>query len=408
MIEFQSWTMMSGADPKGVLKDAFGVIEHTIKRDKANHVPWSVANYKLPLHLPSRVKSCVVSPAMNLPKKIDPFTEATEKLIIHNLIAGLNDKLGFGLDCDPNTNRAAADSTNECRDFVLIGGDHAKSVGAVLEAEGKRVQMVYLPNYRASAVHCGKMEEAMANITITHSTIIVIQTFDSGFFMVRTEEGSLIPACKRADGSLHIDGDLVMVNKDMQLDLFRQMMEELTEWKNNYIIFMAPLPKYLEAGCCPDEDHVGNRKQPDYKQKMEEAVFAARTNIKNFAFRAGLKKCHTVSTWGKVRKQQHIWVDQTTVSTDCYKIISVAIQEAAADLVKKRPAQLPNIQPEAKRPRAEAAARGRTAPLRGGSSSGRGGGQTAGREDHNRSMPGWIRRGRGGHPGGHGGRRGRY
>jgi hypothetical protein len=153
---------------------------------------------------------------------------------------------------------------------------------------------------------------------------------------------------------------------------------------------------------------VGNRKQPDYKQKMEEAVFVARANIKNFAFRAGLKKCHTVSTWGKIRKQQHIWVDQTAVSTDCYKLISLAIQEAAAELVKKRPAQLPNPQPEVKRPRTEATARGHPPPLRGSSSRGRGGGQPAGKEDHNRNMPGWIKRGSGGHSRGYGGRRGCY
>jgi hypothetical protein len=36
-------------------------------------------------------------------------------------------------------------------------------------------------------------------------------------------------------------------------------MDELRDWKTNYMMFLAPLPRYMEVGCCPDEDHVANR-----------------------------------------------------------------------------------------------------------------------------------------------------
>jgi hypothetical protein len=123
----------------------------------------------------------------------------------------------------------------------------------------------------------------------------------------------------------------------MQFDLFRQLMDELVAWKTNYMIFMAPLPKYLEAGCCSDGDHVANRREPDFRQKLEEAVFNSRTNIKNFAFRVGLRKCTTISTWGKIRKLSGLWRDEVCVSDEAYHIIGQAILEAAAELVKKRP-----------------------------------------------------------------------
>jgi hypothetical protein len=53
--------------------------------------------------------------------------------------------------------------------------------------------------------------------------------FDSGIFWAKMEEGDLIPLCRRADGSNHIDGELEAVNKEMQYNLFRQLMDELLD-----------------------------------------------------------------------------------------------------------------------------------------------------------------------------------
>jgi hypothetical protein len=126
---------------------------------------------------------------------------------------------------------------------------------------------------------------------------------------VKTEEGGLIPPCKRSDGSYHIDGELEVVNREMQFGLFKQLMDELLDHKRNKMIFMAPLSMYLEEGCCGDEDHVANRQHTDYKKAggPPPAVFAARQNIKNFAFRQGIYQCVTVSAWVKVRHLDEIW-----------------------------------------------------------------------------------------------------
>jgi hypothetical protein len=74
----------------------------------------------------------------------------------------------------------------------------------------------------------------------------------------------------------------------MQYDLFKHLMSEIHEYKKNPLIFLAPLPRYLEEGCYSGQVHALNRKQADYKKqrkKQEEAVFAARQNIKNVSFR---------------------------------------------------------------------------------------------------------------------------
>jgi hypothetical protein len=146
---------------------------------------------------------------------------------------------------------------------------------------------------------------------LDEDTILVLQVFDSGLFWVRTEDGSIIPPCRRAHGSYHIDGELEVVGRDQQYKFFRHLMSELVRHKEKQMIFLAPLPRYLEESCCGDPEHVANRPQQDYKKKQEEAIFVSRQNIKNFAFRQGLRRCITVSSWGKVRHMEQIWKGPT-------------------------------------------------------------------------------------------------
>jgi hypothetical protein len=154
--------------------------------------------------------------------------------------------------------------------------------------------------------------------------------------MAKTEEGGLIPPCTRADGTYHIDGVLELINRDMQYELFKQLLIELRDHKANKVLFMAPLPCYLEASCCGDKDHVANRAQEDFKKKMEEGIYAARQNLKNFAFRNGLRNCVTISTWGKVKHTPNMWETPTKLRTECYGTIAEAVEEAVANLGNKR------------------------------------------------------------------------
>jgi hypothetical protein len=61
-------------------------------------------------------------------------------------------------------------------------------------------------------------------------------------YTVLTKEGSLIPLCKRLEGTYLIDGALEFLNREMQHGLIRQLYRKLLYYKSNKIIFQAPLP----------------------------------------------------------------------------------------------------------------------------------------------------------------------
>jgi hypothetical protein len=339
IMDLHSWVRLSGVDGDGILNDTYAVIEHHIKNSQRETKQWSQLSFKLPLNIPSRKKTCVAGESANLPVGADPVPERVEILIIHSLVGSLNSKLGTNLDCIPSSNRDIANS-EECYNFVTVGGPHAEELAKALQGAGMASQHLHMPHYRASSVHAGKILEGLAQLEIKEDTIIVVQVFDSGIFWVKTEEGGLIPPCRRADGSYHIDGELEVVNKGMQFDLFRKVCDELLDVKKNRIIFMAPLPRYLETGCCQDIDHVSNMKLPDYKKKQEEAIFASRQNIKDFAFRQGLRNSVTISSWGKVRHVENLWNGPTLLSAEAYKKLGEAVISAVGDLTKKRKTDL--------------------------------------------------------------------
>jgi hypothetical protein len=342
MFDFHAWVRISSADPEGILNDALRTIEHNILNEGGDRVVWSTSHYKLPLGLPNKRKTSTYSEGpTNLPKGVGPFTVQTEKLVITSLLGNLSDKFkpqGIVLDCDPYIHSNAANSPKECPNIIVFGGDHAEAMAVALQKGGAKVKLLHVPSYWASQLHAGKLREGLACLAVEADTWLVVQVFHSGLYMVAPAEVGLVPPCRRADGNVHVDGDLVLLPKDLQYELFKQIDAELMAFKHQRILFMSLLPwySYMCKSCCEDSDHVGNRKLPDFKQKMEDGVFGARTNIKNFAYRHGYRNSSTISSWGKIKKLENLWADAVQLQAEGYEKISEAILEAGEDLGKKR------------------------------------------------------------------------
>jgi hypothetical protein len=198
-------------------------------------------------------------------------------------------------------------------------------------------------------VHKGRIAASLDKLQPNKEDVIIVQTFDTGLYMAAPDEGGLLPPVKQLDGSYHIHGDLVLLTKDLQYDLFKQILSELEKWKENDTIFLAPLPRYLTDGCCTAPHHMQNRSAPDFATKLESGLYAARKNIKDFAFRHGYRRCSTVSTWGKVKRVKNIWTDPVHLTADGYDAIAAATIEAVTDINRKRSAQPPVGAPAAKK-----------------------------------------------------------
>jgi hypothetical protein len=378
IFDFHSWVRMSGLDPEGVLNETFRIIENYLKTDPGpKSANPDTLFYKLPLNLPTATKSCVVSAGLtNLPTGVSACLTNIEKQIITSLLANVSDKKYMSTS-SPSI-RDTANSPKECR-YLVIGDSHAASTCRALEKLGKKVVHIDAPNYRTSSIHVGKIAESLGKHNITREDILVVQVFDSGLFMAAPKEGGLIPHCKNLDGTYHMHGDLTLLAKDMQYELFKQLFKDIEKHKDNITIFLAPLPRYMEEGCCGDRDHMPNRREPDFKTKLEAGVFGVRRNVKDFAFRHGYRNTHTISTWGKVNKMTSIWKDSINLVEAGYSAIAEAVVEAVTAIcTKKRGPSTPEAAPAAKKPKIDTPHPSRGHHQRGGRGQdlrGRGGGR---------------------------------
>ena len=166
--------------------------------------------------------------------------------------------------------------------------------------------------------------------------IVLYQMFDSNFFLARTEEGGMVPVCRRANGEYHVDGELVFAPKELQYSVFCDAKPLLEAAASRRKIIITSIPRYLLRGCCSDPEHVGNIKEPDYKSNLESAVTESRKLIKDFCFRQGIRNVRVVGPWPTLRAEgDSIWADTIHLTSQGYRLVADMALSAAADLKEK-------------------------------------------------------------------------
>ena len=154
--------------------------------------------------------------------------------------------------------------------------------------------------------------------------VVVFEMFDANFFLARTEEGGMVPICKRgANSEYHVDGNLVFAPKELQYSVFcnaKPLFGAASSWRK---IIISPIPRYLLRSCCSDPDHVGNLRDPDYKAGLESAVVESRKLLKDFCFRQGIRVVRVVGPWPSLRAVgDSIWADQVHLSPQGYAMMA--------------------------------------------------------------------------------------
>ena len=108
-------------------------------------------------------------------------------------------------------------------------------------------------------------------------------------FFARYEEGGLVPARKGLDGVYHVDGDLVVADREAQyaiLKLCRPLWE--AAGGKNFVI-VGPMPRYVSASCCPDTEHIPNRLNDNFYEKLKMDLTTTSSTIKDYLFSSGLR-----------------------------------------------------------------------------------------------------------------------
>ena len=62
---------------------------------------------------------------------------------------------------------------------------------------------------------------------------------------------------------------------------------EAADGKN--FVIVGPMSQYVSAGCCPDTEHIPNRKNSNFYEKLKMDLLTASSTIKDYLFSSGLR-----------------------------------------------------------------------------------------------------------------------
>ena len=293
----------------------------------------------LPVSLSCPLKKKWACGASNLPVGAVAAGEMKEREIITTLIGELNARLSLDLGVEVSFQRQVAAPAARPETIVVIGASHASRLATALEAAGATVVRVCEPGWRVTKTKVVNMVEKLkAELDAAgEDCTVVYQMLDNNYYFARTEEGGLVPICKRQlDNSYHVDGELAFAPKEIQYSTFctARPLFELAGSRRKVVV--TPIPRYLKRGCCGDADHVSNINSSSYAEDQKEAVGECRKNIRDFCFRQGVRNVKVVGPWKDLAEMgDSVWHDQVHLSGSGYQEIARLILQAVAELSTK-------------------------------------------------------------------------
>ena len=297
--------------------------------------PSSSRRLLLPVSLTTPLKKKWAVSASNLPSGACAASSDSEQEIVGALLNELNARLALYLDTKVSFDRNPAAPATRPERFIVVGASHASRTADCLSACGASVVKLTVPGWRITRPKVADMAVRLKDALVEEGEecTVIYEMFDSNFFLARTEEGGLVPICKRAAGGYHVDGDLVFAPKELQHAVFCDAKPLLEAAGNRRRIIVSPIPRYLLLGCCEDPAHVGNLSNKDYRAGLEAAVFECRKNIKDFCFTQGIRNVRVVGPWPALKALgDEIWMDQVHLTPQGYSVVANLVMEAVADL----------------------------------------------------------------------------
>jgi hypothetical protein len=199
--------------------------------------------------------------------------------------------------------------------------------------------------------------KATASMT---NPLLIFSLLDNTYFQTSQEDGSIIPHSRRADGSYHVDGDLICGPSESAKKNFLQLVPLFQSLVEMVKVLTVPLPRYLWRACCNDDDHVPNTRQDGYLDYQREDLDGCHRLWKGLAHREKLRNIKICNT-SQLLFSRDMWLDDPVhPRQEAYDSVAKYLVRGVLDLEEKRKTMIeePEQHQPAKRPRTDAAQTG--------------------------------------------------
>ena len=355
LYDLQGWaaTMKGlGGILKGSMEEAWIGVREAGRRERTAEVRC----LKLPMEIRGRTEKQTwrSEPSEGIPVECGGMPEGREQKILDKIKEELVNKMEVVV-----SNAGAADRTlmspppARVKNLVIIGASHAAKLGEVLSGIGHVITKVVTSNMKLNqemvAMLAKEVEVAVAR---AEPEGVIVQMMDNFVYMARQPDGSTSHHTKGKDGKFHVPGELILVEKSVQYNMYNMLKPVLKAVGGCPILVITSMPRYFKGKCCSNSEHLSNFSDDDYEAKMKMKLDELRVNIRTFLYTDNIRRVIVINPTPIMEKmeQSAAWgEDPVHPKEDFYKkLASMALGslERAAEKVDSQ-----QQQPYRKRPR---------------------------------------------------------
>ncbi len=107
---------------------------------------------------------------------------------------------------------------------------------------------------------------------------------DSSLYWGESEEGAA-PAKRLADNRFHLEGDVILVGREIVCDRFALAVPLLQAVSKFNTVLLSPIPRYLTGGCCQTEGHCSNWAEEGFALQQLQSLEKTRQQLRDCVFR---------------------------------------------------------------------------------------------------------------------------
>jgi hypothetical protein len=312
-----------------------------------------------------------------------------EATIILSIIEELRHGLALDIDPSPSFTRKhvpmgskeSSEVANTDPKYLVLGDSVGLLMARALERAKKQVDTATVPEWRVNSGNVALLKEkAMAAINEQRPTMLIFIGLEESFYMAQDETGHTLPARKAPDGHFHVDGELIVGGKDVQMKLFKLLDPIWDLEKDLKMVVISPMPRYITGSCCNDPQHIPNRSAQNYESGLRSGLEGVKNAMKAYLHSGGHHNCRVLDAAMDMEglEKDAIWeADHKTPRPEVFDKMVRALEmvEVRIPETRKRPAAAKGGEPKKARvveqPRQDFSPR--TPGQRGGGIPGRGG-----------------------------------
>jgi hypothetical protein len=161
-------------------------------------------------------------------------------------------------------------------------------------------------------------EETKTAISAMKPKLIIMAGLDESFYAACYDKVHTLPATKDLAANYQIHGELVVAGKEAQKKLVAIMEPIWKATEGIRTVIVGPVVRYVTGGCCVDPDHMPNRYNDSFAEKIKADVADAKVMTGEHLRQSGHNHCRVIDMNMDMlgKKPEEIWGEDPTLPKD--------------------------------------------------------------------------------------------